>query len=207
MSAALKLPGRPLPTPPPARRTRVLFTDDEYLEREARSSNKHEFRRGEIYAMAGGTPMHCLVCGNVIGALKSLARPRGCRVFTSDLRIHVPATGTYTYPDASVVCGPPETAEKDRNSLVNPLVLVEVLSASTEDYDRGDKFDDYRSIPSLREVLFLSLRERLVQHHRRVEGDRWLLSEHRDGAIELPALGGVILLEDLYENVDFESAE
>ena len=90
---------------------------------------------------------------------------------------------------------------------MNPLVLVEVLSASTEDYDRGDKFDDYRSIPSLREVLFISLRERLVQHHRRIEEDRWLLSEHREGAVELPALGGAIHLEDLYENVDLASAE
>lgn len=207
MSAALKLPGRPIPPAPPARRTRILFTEDEYLEREAKSPNKHELRRGEIYAMAGGTPMHSLLCGNAIGALKNLVRSRGCRVFTSDLRIHVSATGTYTYPDASVVCGPPETAKKDRNSLTNPLVLVEVLSASTEDYDRGDKFDDYRSIPSLREVLFISQRERLVQHHRRVEGDRWLLSEHRDGAIDLPALGGTILIDDLYENVDLDSAE
>lgn len=207
MSAALKLPGRPVLATPPTRRTRILFTEDEYLEREARSPNKHEFRRGEIFAMAGGTMTHNTLCGNVIGALKNLVRWRGCRVLPSDQRIHIPVTGTYTYPDASVVCGPPESAPKDKNSLTNPVVLVEVLSSSTEDYDRGEKFDDYRSIPSLREVLFISQSERLVQHHRRIEGDRWLLTEHRGGAIELPTLGGAIEFDDIYENVDLASAE
>lgn len=118
--------------------------------------------------------------------------------------MHVAATGLSTYADAGVVCGEAKMHPGDALTLLNPTLLVEVFSPSTESYDRGEKLQHYREIPSLREVLHLSTRAPHVMHHRRLDTGQWVLTERRDGAIELPALGGAAPLVELYDKVDFE---
>lgn len=148
------------------------YTYEEYLALEEESTVRHEFLDGEIYAMAGGSPDHAALAAAVIAALGSRL-PAGCRIFTSDLRLRIPATGLSTYPDAAVVCGPTERAPEDRLAVTNPVLLVEVTSPSTEDYDRGEKLRHYKSLPSVREILIVSHREpRLTVHRRQVE-ERW----------------------------------
>ena len=134
-----------------------------YLTIERESDRKREWLNGHIYAMAGGTIEHCQLTTQMIGELLRLASACGCRVYNSDVKIRVEATGLATYPDASVVCGPVERDPGDRNAMVNPVVLVEVLSDGTEAYDRGDNFAHYRQIPSLRDFVLIS------QHEARVE--------------------------------------
>lgn len=137
---------------------RQLFSFDEYVLLEEMSTVKHEFLDGEVWAMAGGTPEHAAIAGNVIGLLRTALRGKRCRVFTSDLRIRVRATGLGTYPDASVVCGEIERDPEDPkgHTVLNPTLLVEVLSPSTEDYDRGEKLEHYKQIESLRAVMVIS---------------------------------------------------
>ena len=183
------------------------FTEDEYLARERVSQTRHEYVNGEIFAMAGARLRHNSIAASIIGALLPLVRGQSCRVFNSDQRISVSATGMFTYPDAGVVCGKPSFHEKDGMSLLNPVVLVEVLSKSTEAYDRGEKLAHYRRNPSVREILIVWQSEVRVEHHRRLEGEDWLVREHREGAIDLPALGGAIALEDLYAQVDWTETE
>lgn len=184
----------------PARRVR--WTDREYLARERLSEARHEFFDGEIYAMAGATLAHNTLAANAIFLLKGLVRAKGCAVFTSDQRIHVPATGLYTYPDAGVLGGSARLHPEDDLTLLNPTLLVEVLSPSTETYDRGEKLQHYRAIPSLREVVLVASEATWVAVHRRVRGDRWQAEEYDEGAFELTVAEGVVALRDLYEAVD-----
>lgn len=145
----------------PAHRIRYDWAD--YLALEASSNVKHEFLDGQIYAMAGGTPEHAALAAAVIGLLFPQLRGRACRVFDSDLRVRVLATGLATYPDATVVCGSLERDPEDPNAVTNPTLIVEVLSRGTEEYDRGDKFEHYRRIPSLRQYVLVSHREREIE--------------------------------------------
>lgn len=137
---------------------KLHYTYEEYLELERRSDVRHEYFQGEIYAMAGGTPEHAFLAGQVISLLAK-ALPADCRVASSDLKISMESTGLYTYPDVSVVCGPFARDLRDPNALTNPRLVVEVLSSSTEDYDRGAKLAQYQTIPTLEAVVFVSHRE------------------------------------------------
>src|SRR5262249_35971657 len=138
----------------PARRPCYFYS--EYLELEEASNTKHEFLDGEIYAMAGGSPDHASLAAAVTTALLNQLRDKPCRVFSSDLRVRVLATGLATYPDITVVCGTLERDPESEVTVVNPVVLVEVLSKRTETYDRGEKFDHYRHIPSLKEYVLVA---------------------------------------------------
>ena len=179
------------------------FTEDEYLARELVSPTKHEYVHGEIFAMAGTRFRHNTIAASAASALLALTRGKPCRVFTSDQRLSVSATGMFTYPDAGVVCGPPVLHPKDGMSLQNPLLLVEILSPSTAAYDRGEKLGHYRRLPSLTDVLLVWQSEPWVEHHHRVDGNGWLIQEHKEGRIELSALGGALALEELYAQVDW----
>ena len=130
---------------------------DEYLALEERGEGKHEYVRGQIFAMAGGTPEHSALAAATIAALSAVLRGKPCRVYTGDLRVRIEATDIATYPDVAVVCGKLETAKDDRNAATNPVLLVEVLSESTERHDRGAKFAHYRHIASLREYVLVDL--------------------------------------------------
>ena len=159
----------------------VRMTHAEYLEAEATSDVRHEFLDGDVWAMAGGTPEHSALAAAVLGELRNAVRDKPCRVFTSDLRIRVMATGLSTYPDVTVVCGHVETAPEDPLAVTNPAVLVEVLSEGTEAYDRGAKAAHYRRIPSLLAYVFVSQTEPRIEVNRRADAGRWLLSEARAG--------------------------
>lgn len=189
----------------PARR--VKRTEEEYLAREARSASKNEFFDGEIYALAGARSGHNVVATNTLIALGGLLRGRPCRAFNSDQRIHVAATGLYTYADGGVACDRWQLHGKDGMSLLNPGLLFEVLSPTTADYDRGEKLEHYRAIPSLQEILLIAQPERLVEHHHRLDAERWVVSRHRASAVELPSLGGTLLLDELYYLSDVEDPD
>jgi Uma2 family endonuclease len=177
----------------------VHHTYAEYLALEEESPTRHEYLEGEIYAMAGGTPDHAALAGAVIGILRS-GLPLGCRVFTSDLRVRIAETGLSTYPDAAVVCGASLRAADDPIAIVNPVLLVEVTSPSTEDYDRGEKLRHYKQLASLREVLIVSHREPRVTLARREEDGRWSSSDFRSGqSLTLAGVGG-IGVDDIYRD-------
>jgi Uma2 family endonuclease len=145
----------------------VRYSYHEYLVLERTSNTKHEYLGGQIYAMAGGTPDHAAIAANVVALLNVQLRGKGCRVYTSDLRVRAVETGLATYPDVTVVCGRFEADPEDASTAINPTVVVEVLSPSTADYDRGEKFEHYRRIPTLREVVLVAHDERLVEVRRR----------------------------------------
>ena len=178
---------------------RLHHTYEEYLRLEEDSATKHEYLSGEIYAMAGGTPDHAALAATIIGILRSQL-PTGCRAYTSDLRVRIVSTGLSTYPDAAVVCGPTERADDDRLAVVNPVLLVEVTSPSTEDYDRGEKLRQYQQLPSLREVVFVSHQAPLITVHRR-EGTTWrVLAGGRGETVTLESIGGRIVVDEVYRD-------
>lgn len=179
------------------------FTEVEYLALERASDTKHEFVAGVIVAMAGARPPHNVIAANATMVLGALVGPHDCVVMSSDQRVHVPTTRLYAYPDVTVACGERRYDDGDPPSLLNPTVLVEITSDTTEDYDRGTKFLHYQGIESLREYLVVSHRELRVFHHRRLETGQWLLTElaGSEASVDLPTLGGAIALRSLYAKV------
>jgi len=181
---------------------RQQFTFQEYLDLEERSQVKHEFLDGVVWAMAGGSPDHAAIAANVIGLLTVAVRDRPCRVFTSDLRVRVKGTGLGTYPDVTVVCGPLQTDPDDPSghTIVNPSVVVEVLSKSTEQYDRGEKLGHYQRVETLKEIVLLAHDEQRAEVWRR-DGERWTLDVCRaEDPVKLPSLGCELSLSELYRD-------
>lgn len=173
----------------------------EYLALEAKADERHEFLDGQLYPMAGGTPEHAALAASFAGELRDGLRGKPCRVYSSDLRVRIRATGLSTYPDLSVVCGRLEADSEDENAIVNPVLLVEVLSESSEAYDRGAKAAHYRRIPSLREYVLVSQREPLIEVYRRNEQGRFELFESRAGeTVELASVGATLTVDAIYEN-------
>ncbi|WP_258182782.1 Uma2 family endonuclease [Enhygromyxa salina] len=182
-----------MPAPEPMR---MSYAD--YLAAEEASETKHEFLRGQVYAMAGGTPEHAGLAGAVIAELSAALRGRPCRVFSADLRVRIEATDLSTYPDVTVICETLERSELDANAATNPTVIVEVLSDSTEAYDRGEKFAHYRRLPSLREYVLVSQREPRIESYFKNAAGVWVLSEAGAGeTLALASLDGVSLATDL----------
>jgi Uma2 family endonuclease len=178
---------------------RLHYTYGQYVALEEESSIRHEYLDGEIYAMAGGSPDHAALAAAVISLLRPQLPP-GCRVFTSDLRVRIPATGLSTYPDVAVVCGRTTRASDDPLAVINPVLLVEVTSDSTEDYDRGEKLRHDTQLSSIREVVIVSHREPRVTLHRR-EGLEWTAIEVRHGArIVLESVAAQISVDELYRD-------
>lgn len=173
----------------------------EYLAREAASDVKHEFIAGEVFAMAGGTVEHGALAAALIGELRSALSGKPCRVFSSDVRVLVSSTDASFYPDLSIVCGKLENVSTDANAIVNPLVLVEVLSESTEAYDRGVKAAHYRRLQTLKEYVLVSQNERRVEVQRLSERGIWELHFFGPGQrIELTSLGVSVSLDAVYAN-------
>jgi len=178
---------------------RPHFTLAEYVRLEEHANVKHEFLDGLIWAMAGGTLEHAAMASAINASLASQLRGRPCQVYTSDARVRVVATGLDTYPDLSVACGHVERDAEDKNALTNPVLLVEVTSDGTEGYDRGDKLEHYKRIPSLREVVIVSHREHRIDVHRRGETGEWTVTQTREkGRAELASIGATLDVEDLY---------
>ena len=182
-----------------ARLPATRLTEEQYLQIERKAETKSEFHGGQMFAMAGGSPNHSLLA-NRIGALLDRQVSPECRVFNADLRIKVVSAGLYTYADCSVVCGELQFSGDQQDGVVNPLLIVEVLSPSTEGYDRGRKFELYRTIDSFREYLIVHQDQRHVEHYSKQEDGSWLLREHSgmEGSVVLVRLGVSISLTDLY---------
>jgi Uma2 family endonuclease len=181
---------------------RHRYTYRDYLLLEESSNVKHEFFDGEIYAMAGGTPEHAAICARIISALTQGLAGRDCEVYTSDLRVRVQATGLASYPDVTVVCGPLERDPEDRNTVINPTVLIEVLSDGTESYDRTEKLEHYRRLPSLRACVLVSHRERLVEIWNRDEQATWKRQEARGRSLlAIQAVGTSLDLDAIYDGL------
>jgi len=177
---------------------RVHHTLAEYLALEEESQVRHEFFAGEIYAMAGGTPDHAALAAAVLQLVGS-ALPRGCRAYTSDLRVRIESTGLSTYPDGAVVCGKTDRSREDPLAVVNPVLLVEVTSRSTEEYDRTTKLEHYQALPGVREVLIVSHREPWLALHRREGDGRWTCVEAKGGgSVNLACIGATLAVDDVY---------
>jgi Uma2 family endonuclease len=175
----------------------------EYLALEASSNVKHEFLGGQIYAMAGGTPEHAALAAAVIGLLFPQLRDRGCRAYDADLRVRT-RSGLATYPDVAVICGPTERDETDHQAVTNPALIIEVLSRSTEEYDAGDKFEHYKTLPSLRQYVLVH-RERSLEVWTLGE-DGWQQTILREGQTAELLIGARLDVRELYESAGEPSA-
>lgn len=185
---------QPLPT----------LSEAEYLVNERASTIKHEYYRGRIYAMTGAKEPHNLIAGNTLATFHSQLRRKPCRVYPSDMRIKVLRTGLNTYPDVTIVCGPPHFTDAVHDTLTNPTVIIEILSASTERYDRGLKFENYRTIETLRDYVLIAQDHYHIEHYIRQANGQWLLTEANqlDEAIDLQSIECTLGLEDVYEKVE-----
>ena len=181
---------------------RLALSPSAFLDWEAGQDERHEYHRGEVFAMAGGTETHARIITNTLIAFSAALKGRGCTVYTDALRVRVEAEDLFTYPDLSVVCGPGTFYDAKRTTLLNPVVLVEVLSPSTETYDRTAKLRFYRQIPGLQAVLLVAQDAPTVDIVARA-GDGWGLSTEADGGVEVAALGVRLALADLYDGVAF----
>jgi Uma2 family endonuclease len=181
------------------------ISPEQYLEIERAAEFRSEYYNGRMYAMSGGTYVHAFVMANLIRELGVALRKGPFSVLTSDLRVRVSPGGLYTYPDVIVICGEPRFADDQKDTLLNPSFVVEILSPSTEAYDRGFKSSQYRTIPSLQEYALVSQVEPRVEVYRRGAPGEWLLSEFvgLDAVCHLASLGCQVPLTDIYEKVTF----
>ena len=184
------------------------YSPQEYLELERQAEYKSEYVNGEIFAMSGASEEHNLIVMNVAAALHTQFRGRPCKVYANDMRVKVSPTGLYTYPDVVAVCGEAQLEDAHLDTLLNPTTLIEVLSSSTEAYDRGEKAEHYRRLPSLAEYLLISQDKPHLEHYRRQSDNRWLLSEASQlhAAITLPAIDCTLRLAAVYDRVFSEPA-
>ena len=186
------------------------YSLDEYLALERESEVKYEYWDGEVFAMSGGTLLHDQIMGNTDDLLRTELRGRDCRVHTNNMQIKVPAAPPYRYADGSVVCGKVEVERfNGADLLLNPILIVEVLSPSTEAYDRGDKFTYYKSIPSFREYLLIAQHRPHVTHYVKSETGKWDYEETNDlgSSIYLLTIDCTLALSDIYRNVEFSKDE
>lgn len=184
---------------------KIYWTPAEYLAHERVADSKHEYWAGAVYAMAGASARHNLIVTNAIAELRTqLKSRRSCTVYPSDLRVKISATGLYTYPDVVVVCGEPQFEDDVQDTLLNPTVIVEVLSKSTESYDRGAKFEHYRTLDSLTEYILVAQNSYHIDHYVRQPDAQWLFSEAKEleHVVGLSSIGCTLAVAELYDKVE-----
>ena len=181
------------------------LTPEEYLEIERKAEYKSEYFNGEIFAMSGAKRNHNKVATNISGLIWQHLKGKDCESYSNDMRVFVPRTGLYTYPDVVVVCGEPKFQDKVFDTLLNPTLLIEVLSESTESYDRGKKFQHYRSIESLQEYVLVSQDEARIEKYLKQGDGFWILSEAfgLDAKIKFDAIDCEIALSEVFDKVNF----
>ena len=181
------------------------YTIDEYIAIEEASEMKHEFRDGEIVAMAGASPNHTFILADLVFLIRSQIKTGGCRIASADMRVRMTPEGRYSYPDLIVVCGTPVFDDTKPQALINPRLILEVLSESTATYDRGDKFHDYRTLPSLTDYVLVAQDRAYVEHYQRQgESDLWLYQavEGLEATLLIGGLNLSLPLVDVYAQVD-----
>lgn len=184
-------------------------TPEEYLALEEAAESKSEYRDGEIVPMTGGTTNHNRIILSFCIYLGLALRGTSYEIFTGDVRLWIPRSRTYTYPDVMVIQGEPVYHENRKDTITNPMLIVEVLSKSTKNYDRGDKFEFYRSIPEFREYVMIDQYRFKVEHFAKTSEGKWVFSEYdsADAVLALSSLDFQIPLRDIYERVNFEEIE
>lgn len=184
--------------------TQTTYTPEEYLALERKAEFKSEYINGEIYAMSGASKEHNYIAGSLYGEIRQQFKGRACDVFVSDMRVKVSATGMYTYPDVIALCGRAVFDDVQVDTLTNPTVIIEVLSPSTEAYDRGDKFAHYLRLPSIQEYVLVAQDKVRVEHYVR-RGEEWVYTQisELDGVLRLESIGCAITVRDVYDKVEF----
>jgi Uma2 family endonuclease len=184
---------------------KISITD--YLQMENASIEKHEYYQGEVYAMAGAKVPHNKICANLLITLGQKLKGKKCQPYGSDQRIHIPANTLFTYPDISIICGEVITLNDDEYNAINPTVIIEVLSKSTKNYDRGEKFKLYRDIPSLKEYIMVDSESIHIEIFHLNATNRWELEEykHLDGSIFITTIDESLLVSEIYENVEISA--
>jgi len=184
---------------------------EEYITIERENDTRYEYHNGEIFAMAGGTVPHTDISGNIFyeATAKLRAKNSSCRPFNNDLKIQIQGEHRFVYPDMSVICGEPEHSEYYKDALTNPIVIIEVLSDSTEGYDRGEKFFLYRKIETLQEYILIEQDTPVIEVYTRNEGDLWRIKRVSgiENSLTLQSLDIEIPLKDIYRNVDFSVSQ
>src|SRR5680860_98430 len=183
--------------------TKTFITEKEYIEKERKALTKSEYYNGEVFAMAGASRYHNRIVASTIAAISQQLKNRSCHFYPSDLRVHNKLNTLYTYTDVIIVCGKEEYLDDEFDTLLNPTVLIEVLSPSTERYDRGEKFKLYRSIPSLENYVMISSTEAVSEVFTWMENNEWKLNlaKHKDDSIHISAINNDLALKDIYEQV------
>ncbi len=183
------------------------FSVKEYLALEDKATFKSEYYDGEIFAMAGGTLNHNQISINLCMILGIAFRQRDLRVFAGDVKLHIPSTNSFTYPDVLVIQGKPDYWKNRRDTVSRAEVIIEILSESTQDYDRGAKFENYRSLPELQDYILISQDKVHVEHFEKQAPQKWLLNEYQslEDKLNIAQFDEVIGLTDIYEKIIFES--
>lgn len=184
---------------------RKYLTPEEYLTIERKAEWKSEYYQGEMFAMAGTSRNHARISFNMVANMGAHLLGKGCEGYISDMRVLVQQSGLYTYPDIAIVCGEPEFLDTQLDTLLNPVVIVEILSSSTEAYDRGEKFRLYRQLPSLKEYVLVSQDKPFVDQFIRDDDGRWfvLMTQGLELELTLQSCGVRVAMSALYENVEF----
>ena len=184
--------------------TQRFISEDEYLAIEREAAYKSEYLHGEMFAVAGASRRHVAIVTNIVTELHTALKGGPCRVFSTDLRLCVSPSGLCTYPDVMVACGELEFLDEEVDTLLNPILIVEVLSNSTRDYDRGDKFASYRAIAALQDYLLVDQNGCHVEYFSRQSGGRWILSESDDpeDSVHLRSIDVTLGLADVYYGIE-----
>jgi Uma2 family endonuclease len=188
--------------------SKTLLSPQEYLEIERKAEYKSEYYQGEMFAMAGAREFHNLIAGNAFALLHGQFRGRSCRVYVSDMRVRVSQTGLYTYPDVSAVCGEPQLEDDQLDTLLNPVLIIEVLSPSTEAYDRGRKFEQYRTVPSLMQYVLIASERIYVDVYTR-DREGWILTSawKPEDIVHLGSVDCSMQIADLYDKTGLIEAK
>ncbi|MBV9301882.1 MAG: Uma2 family endonuclease [Acidobacteriaceae bacterium] len=183
------------------------LSEEDYLKQERAAERKSEYVQGEVFLMAGASPEHVLIVTNLVGELRQQLRRGPCKVYSTDLRLRVACAGLYTYPDVMVICGSPAFMDERRDTVLNPTLIIEVLSESTKDYDRGRKFQYYRRVPSLKSYLTVAQDVIHVEQWTRQSDQHWMLAEFTipDATISLQDVDARLKLADVYEGIGLTS--
>lgn len=187
----------------------IKMSETEYLEFERASDIKHEYINGEVYAMAGASWEHNQIFGATYASLFSQLRGKSCTVNPSDQRLKVMNTGVMTYPDISVICGEPIFAGEEFDTITNPILIIEILSPSTEAFDRGEKFQHYRQIEILQEYLLISTDQARIEKYSKQASGQWMLTDDigLETVLALPSIDCALALADIYENISLPSKD
>jgi Uma2 family endonuclease len=187
----------------------MCVTEEDYLETEFNAKYKSEWKDGEVRAMGYAQPAHNLIISNVISALGNCLKKKNYRIYPSKLFVHVAKCKLYTYPDVTVVCGTPiyKQYRGKMLALTNPTVIFEVLSDSTEDYDRGEKGDCYKTIDTLQQYVLVSQKRKRVELHSRRSSNEWLLSDYTDESASLTIADCTLTFADIYDQIDYDQLD